>query len=433
MRRYLAVLSLAMLFTSTGAFAFTSPPFPRIGVNWIADQNYQDPSIQQQLAHGNIALISVWPGWANGRGTTVAQVIQNLKAINPNLLVFNYVMQAEISQNSAANTPFAPVYAKLAAMNWYLYPSGTSGSPVPSTFPGAVIINNTLFSPPDSNGNHWSDWIAQWFVSQYPGFDGFNTDEVFWDPEVNGDWNRDGTTDYPSNPTVGTWYRQGYAHYFSVLNQLMPGKFQVGNIATWGAPSSVLTEYQGMLNGGVMEGMIGYSWSVETWAGWQTMMAYYRKTMAALAAPQLGMFAQVGSVTDYQSMRYGLTSTMMDNGYYIFNSSSAGNDAPWFDEFGAALGNSISTPPTTAWQNGVYRRDFQNGVALVNPKGNGPQTVTLETTYKRLSGTQVPSINSGQTVQTLTLNDRDGIILLRIAAPPPAPTVPQPPASITVH
>src|ERR1700677_3547053 len=104
MRRYLAVLSLAMLFTSTGAFAFTSPPFPRIGVNWIADQNYQDPSIQQQLAHGNIALISVWPGWANGRGTTVAQVIQNLKAINPNLLVFNYVMQAEISQNSAANT-----------------------------------------------------------------------------------------------------------------------------------------------------------------------------------------------------------------------------------------------------------------------------------------------------------------------------------------
>jgi uncharacterized membrane protein len=55
---------------------------------------------------------------------------------------------------------------------------------------------------------------------------------------------------------------------------------------------------------------------------------------------------------------------------------------------------------------------------LVNPKGNGTQTVTLETSYKHLSGTQAPSVNNGQTVTTVTLNDRDGVILQRITSQP---------------
>ena len=61
----------------------------------------------------------------------------------------------------------------------------------------------------------------------------------------------------------------------------------------------------------------------------------------------------------------------------------------------------------------MWRRDFANGIVLVNPKGNGTKTVTLETSYKHLSGTQASSINNGQTVTSVTLNDRDGVILQR--------------------
>ena len=71
------------------------------------------------------------------------------------------------------------------------------------------------------------------------------------------------------------------------------------------------------------------------------------------------------------------------------------------------------TVPTAAWQKGVWRRDFDNGIVLVNPKGNGPQTVTLETSYIKIKGAQDPVTNNGQTVTTVTLKDRDGIILLR--------------------
>jgi hypothetical protein len=272
-----------------------------------------------------------------------------------------------------------------------------------------------------------------------PSYDGFVVDNVFTKPRVNGDWQRNGTDTPMSSPQAGQWWRQGDASFFGTLHSLMPGKFQIGNIGDWVEPNAVLTEYQGKLDGGPMEGMIGYSWSIETWGGWQAMMQGYRQAMAALGGPKLGIFEQVGDPTDYQSLRYGLTSTMMDDGYFEFQANTAIGEAgswPWFDEYSYQhqFGAAISSPPTTAWQHGVYRRDFANGIALVNPKGNGPQTVTLETNYTRIRGTQAPTINSGQTVRTLTLQDRDGIILLRTQPLSAAPAaVPAPPANITVH
>jgi hypothetical protein len=421
MRRILTLAIWSSLFISAGAWAFDPPSFPRLAADWTSNQNYQDPAIQSQLARGSIAIIGVWPGWESGRGTTVQQVIKNIKAINPNTLVFNYISNNEIPADRSAYPAWAPLYSKLDSMGWFLYANGGCCAQVNSTWPGAVILNNTLFAPPDANGDRWVDWYAKWVVNQYyvpnPSFDGFFTDNVFWKPAVDGDWNRDGSTDSASNPTVQTWFRQGYAHHFTLLKSLMPGKFQIGNVAEWGDPSSVITEYQGVLNGGMIEQIMGESYSVETWGGWQAMMAWYRKTMNALGAPKLGIFHQVGIATDYQGMRYGLASALMDDGYYMFNTEAAQDgDAPWFDEYQAVLGTATSAPATTAWQNGVYRRDFANGIALVNPKGNGAQTITLEGDFKRLSGTQAPTVNSGQTVRTLTLQDRDGIILMRLTS-----------------
>jgi hypothetical protein len=43
-------------------------------------------------------------------------------------------------------------------------------------------------------------------------------------------------------------------------------------------------------------------------------------------------------------------------------------------------------------------------------------------------------VNNGQTVQTVTLQDRDGIVLIRTtAAAASSVAVPAPPAAVTVH
>jgi hypothetical protein len=226
---------------------------------------------------------------------------------------------------------------------------------------------------------------------------------------------------------VQGWYRAGYRLYLDTLKKAMPGKMQIANVADWGQPNAVLTEYKGQFNGGVLEHIIGSSWSVEG-QGWSQMMAHYRKTMDALGSPKYGIFEQIGSITDYQAMRYGFASCAMDDGYYSFNDQSHQNyGVPWFDEFNAKLGGAVSKPQVTAWQSGVYRRDFENGIVLVNPKGNGMRTVTLESDFVKLKGSQAPSVNDGSTVRKVTLNDRDGIVLMRVKSA----KKPSPPGGIT--
>jgi hypothetical protein len=434
-QKRMLVICIAILFSGM-AMAFTQPPFPRTAtVNFSNPQNYDNATFQAQLAKYNIAMLSIYPGWTGTGAMTMNRSVQAIKAINPQELVFLYINNNEVTNNDPS---FAALTNEINARKWWLYQSGTTGAPVSSAYGGATEVNNTLFVNPDSNGDRWVDWYAKWAVQNYyvpnPSIDGFFTDNVFWRPRVNGDWNLDGVTDSETNSTVAQWYRQGYNRHFADLNQQMPGKYQLGNVTDWGTPGANLSYLTGVLNGGMIESMIGFSYSPETWGSWNEMMREYRLIMASVAQPQLVVFGQVGVANDYQGFRYGFASCLMDNGYYEFSlAANAYSGTFWFDEFNTKLGNATSSPSTTAWQKGVYRRDFDNGIALVNPRGNGVQTVQLETAYYKISGTQDPVTNNGQTVQTVTLKDRDGVILLRTTPAVPPTTVPKPPAAVTVQ
>jgi len=398
--------------------AFAADQYPRTGAVLIGgSQNYWDTTYQSQMATLQVVILNDYPGWGSGHGTTMEKTVQQLKARNPNLKVFLYVQAA--GQTSPAPSLWPGLNTKLTSTRWWLYQTWSGSTKVASDCGSGSLLNVTPYSVKDSSGLRYNQWIGRYLAAQIgntaPTADGLFTDCVFWQPRSSGDWNQDNSTDTASNSAVSSWYRQGYVQYLDAVRAAMPGKMQIANIADWGQPTSVLTEYQGEFNGGVLEGMIGKSYSAERLSGgWQLMMAQYRKTMAALAAPKYALFLMSGSVTDYQGMRYGLASASMDDGYFAFKDETKGySTAVYFDEYGAKLGSALSGPSKTAWQSGVYRRDFQNGIILVNPKGNGVRTVTLETSFRKLKGTQAPTVNNGATVRSVTLQDRDGIVLLR--------------------
>jgi hypothetical protein len=356
--------------------------------------------------------------------------VRNIKAINPDSKVFIYENSMEVQDNNVAAST---VFNKVDQMKWWAFPRGGDGEAMRSPFGQRTNrenyqVNTTLFTPRDSDGYQQWEWHARWVVQNYykpnPSIDGFFEDNVFWRPRVDADWNRDGVTDSKSSPEAGKWLRQGYQKRFALLHKLMPGKLMIGNVADWGKSNAVLDELDQTLNGGVIEGILGETSSPETWANWTEMMRWYRKTMAAVAAPKLVAFHQVGSATDYKALRYGLASCLLDNGYFAFTDRAKGySGVAWFDEYDADLGQAVTPPATSAWQKGVYHRDFENGIALVNPKGNGTVEVTLEQDFRRLDGKQDSGVNNGETARKIVLQDRDGIILKRVksVAAPSAP------------
>ena len=430
-KSFIALSAIAVTVAAGAASAFTPPGFPRLaGYNIGAPQNYSDPTYEANLAKLSFSIVSMWPGFKPG-GQTMDQVIKAIKAKNPNTMVFLYVDENEQSESGGV---FASYEQKLDSMHWWLYTQGCAGgTKVGSAYgSGFYLINNTPNTKKDASGWNSVDWMTNFFYQNYyvaagaPSADGFYMDNVFWQPYAAGDWTCSGASVAASSPVAGTALRQGYQRFFQTMRKLMPaGKYEIGNIGDWADANVPIPEYQGMVDGGVLEAYIGANYSYEGWAGWQGMMSRYHTMMGKVNAPKLLIFDVHGSVTDYPTMRYGLTSTLMDDAYYCFSDMAHEYaSVPWFDEYNANLGAAVTPPQTGAWQKGVYRRDFANGIALVNPKGNGTQTVTLETAFVKLKGGQAPSVNDGSTVTQVTLNARDGIILLRKppAHQPKAPT-----------
>jgi hypothetical protein len=172
-------------------------------------------------------------------------------------------------------------------------------------------------------------------------------------------------------------------------------------------------------------------------AGFNGAMVWYQTTESNTKSGGYVIITGGVLASDYQLVRYSLGFTLMRNGWAQYAISSTGQDSvdpsntstfPVFDEFwGGSLNTAgyLGSPASTAqgaeqsssWQQGVWRRDFENGIVLVNPTGNGTQTVSLGGTFYHLHGTQAPSINNGAAVTSVTIAAGDGVILLQNAPP----------------
>jgi hypothetical protein len=394
----------------------TTPPFPRLGgylIGASVQSTFGTTSYQQQVAKLGAAVIGTYPGWSSG-GFNMQSASAAVRAINPNIKLTQYIMTMSANQSWASQgaSGWGPSWIEYSNANLWLR----------STYPSGGIETSGSFNLVNIVDTGFQQWMATWAAANAmsSNYDGIYIDNVFYQPRSSGDYLKNGTTQTAS-AEAQTW-RDAYAAFTTKLRAAMPAGSQVwGNTADWASGS--ISGYNQMLNGGVIESLIGQSYSYET-EGWPQMMNAYKIIMNATTPNGYQIFEQDGTASDYQGMRYGLTSSLMDNAYYYFNVTGPGGGAiiTWFDEFnfnlGPATSAAYSAGTMTPYQNGVYRRDFENGIALVNPKGNGTQTVTLETSYKHLSGTQAPTVNNGQTVTTVTLNDRDGVILQRLTSQP---------------
>jgi hypothetical protein len=389
--------------------SISTPSFPRLmGMN-IGAKNYDDAEYQKQLARLDVVILGFYKNWKPRYG--MAKVVRNLKDLSGGkILIGQYTILNECVDDPR-NTADLDVQTKLNEMSWWA--RKTNGSRVQWTAQyRSWDINFTIGSRSDASGQRFPQWLAERddgvFFKPAP-FDLWYCDNVFGQPRVTADWDGDGKEDSPKDPIVAAAYRAGHRAEWEHIRRVHPGLPLMGN------DDSNLSEpeYAGQLEGAFLEGLMGKSWSIETHQGWAAAMQRYRDAMKNTRAPHLVGFNVHGQLTDRRFFRYAYASCLLDDGYFCFTDERKEySGVAWFDEFDFRLGAALSQPPTAPWSNGVWRRDFEHGIALVNPTRQ-PVTVAPEPGLRRLSGHQDPTANDGKPVVLLTLQPRDGIVLCR--------------------
>jgi hypothetical protein len=382
----------------------------------IGAKNYDDSGYQAQLARLDAVILGFYPGWRSDTdGAVIRRAVQSMKAINPALKVGQYTILNEASEQTT-NSANADLALKLDAMNWWLRDALTNAKTQWTTGYGAYDINQTEWASPDANGDRWPQWVAKRYNQKLfrpvPEFDIWYFDNVMTNSRVaTANWKYDGLNWSSKDPTVAAAYRRGHAAEWQTAAAVAPGRLLMGNID--GDLSQ--PEYRGQLGAAFLEGLMGESYSMETWAGWLPMMQHYFAATANLRAPALVAFNVHGSPLDYRFFRYAFTSCLLGNAHFSFTDKAVGySSVPWFDEYEVALGAPAEAASLSAWSNGVYRRRYDNAMVLVNPQTD-PRTVTIEAGWRRLLAAQDPATNNGQAVTgTLTLPPKDGLILVRV-------------------
>lgn len=320
-------------------------------------------------------------------------------------------------------------FADYIAMLTYSRQSGYSGS-------ASGVIAPSLLTD-----SRFSSFPAR---MKAPNLDGIYTDNNFAAPRTAGFYDlahNAGVNDFvaPTGSYLVRGTRHVHTRFQHQLSVAYPGRVYntICNFASW-APSfaSGLTNFNAMSaafagtdNGGVLEGFIGKSFGPEATFGWDVARQYYFAMLDYCLTPKHVMVDVAATITDFQTARYGICTALLGDGY-IGVEPNAGYDYSqviWPDELGGNpgtnialhwLGNRVGIRPSVAYINGVWAAEFDNGIALVNPKGNGSQTVTAAQllafgSLAFFQGVQDATLNSGASFSSITLAASDGVLLMK--------------------
>ncbi|MCC7479683.1 hypothetical protein IT575_14675 [bacterium] len=139
-------------------------------------------------------------------------------------------------------------------------------------------------------------------------------------------------------------------------------------------------------------------------------------------------FDKPGFKPNYRKMRFGLCSALVAGSYFSYEINTNGHGSlglMWFDEYDDSgrergwLGQPVAAPlqlwvdPNDDAQ-GVWAREYEHGLALVNPYPSAKSITLPAGQWQRLSGSQQPQINNGEIARgELALPAQDGLLLKR--------------------
>ncbi len=394
------------------ATADRQAPFPR-----LANVYYANPEpVVDQLARWDLVVL------ANG----YAEGARALRRAAPNLTMLVYYLSEETPTPGQGSTDRANGFETA----WWLQSSRGQHY----TFWQDHRMVNASAASPAVNGRRWAhqlvDWIeaTAWHERVWNGvfFDN-SWEHITWRTEDYGldvDLDGNGVNDFIEHGPE--WIDRQWGDGMRQLMALARDRLGKDAIIIGGSVNAQTTN-----NGRLIEDFPRNFQSdcpVSCWE--QTMKNYW-----AWQRQHFGRFYWINNTypdqgeagrTNYQLMRFALTSTLLGDGYFSFDESVYNHAGTWwYDEYAVSFETALPTDgrtgkgylgfpiaPAVRLENGAWRRDFDRGVVLTNPTSL-PLWVSLGGELRQIRGTQAPDVNRGETVRRVLLPARDGVILLR--------------------
>ena len=438
---------LLLMGLASAAAAGWKETFPRLGGMNIGAKTYHEQWYIDQISKLDLVVLGFYEGYRGGPDGQRA-ILQTIKAKNPKIKVAQY--HALFQTSALGDATIAKFSGKKGpgCKNTDWFSRGPDGNILLHTHDTkAYELNLTRWVQPDAEGNRLPQYLAKRFAQLYympqPEFDFVYIDT--YNPKYSS-FSKDGDYDgncvlnknEPDQEALNKEFRANHIAFSDALRTHTGRRVVMVNNSDWMIPGHhpLPPEYVNQVEGGYMEHVAGRSWSVEgsgpsgeqvnTWGSWKLFMDSYKRSEEVMKQPKLVLVNALGDKTNYKLMRYMFASTLMRNGYFSYTANGElYRSVPWYDEFGIDLGRALTGPVEKPWQKGVWRRDFEKGIVLVNPRKNGAQTVTLEKPYQKIRGVQAPGFNDGSRVTNLTLQDADGIILLSVDEMLSLPSIPE--------
>lgn len=334
------------------------------------------------------------------------ELLRKIRQWNPDIILLVYITPQEIIKDAA--TSYSEMRRQLVQnihSDWYL--SNASGNRL-TWWPGTYLLNVTNQTP-ISQGQRFNEYLIKFVTQDLLGsglWDGVFYDNA-WDnityfAGLDIDSNRDGRVDENADEL----WRSGLRFIYTETRRLArPGTIIVGNGTT--------RAYREELDGTILENFIAPAWS-------PTMQTYKFNQGDGQINIINANTGNRGGQDRYQDVRFGLGSTLLEDGYFSYDFGDKDHGQLWrYDEYDINLGKSVNTSVSqfnySNYQPDVWRRDFEHGLALVNSTDK-IQIVALAGEYEKIHGKQDPNINDGSIISETKLSPYDGLLLLKTFA-----------------
>lgn len=336
--------------------------------------------------------------------------LQEIKKINPEIKILAYFSISDIMPHESSldeGTIKKEMLGTIVPSGWILKDASGNNK---QWWDDYYILNVTAEAPL-YNGERWQNYLPKIIkqkLGKYPKiWDGVMFDNLWegvsWLGET--DLNNDGVAD--DTAWAESAWQAGIKKILKQTRKKMGKDF-------------IITGNGGVLYLEKTDGVLLEHFPDRTIYGdWTDALTQYALISQDAPYPLINSNNQNSDEIDYQNFRYGLASALLYDGYFNYDRGDASHDENWwFDEYSTALGaavssayNTLNTDHPNKIQEGVWRRDFANGLVLVNSTDT-KRTVNLETGYEKINGTQDPEVNDGSLIGSVVIPSHDGIIIL---------------------